>query len=143
MGDYVKRDKQHPRDGDIHALLMRLIKNTQNSAPTAPVNQPNIDPEQLADIVSKAVAGSIENNLKNLSTSVYNQEKGLNTTDSRRKSYEDEFDASQAMSRLADSMTVQRGNSTSNFEGLGGTNTTKKDAEETQSTIDLLKDLDD
>ena len=42
----------------------------------------------------------------------------------------------------AKSMTVQRGNSSSNFDDLGSVEETKKDKEEVDQTIDLLKGLD-
>ena len=54
-----------------------------------------------------------------------------------------EFDNSSSMNALAQSMTVQRGNNSSNFEGLGGVKETKKDENQTNNTIDLLSDLED
>ena len=56
---------------------------------------------------------------------------------------EDSFDSSSSMSKLADSMLVQRGDKSSNFEDLGGVKETKKDERETNNTIDLLSDLED
>ena len=56
---------------------------------------------------------------------------------------EDSFDATQSMKDLAKSMVVQRGNKSSNFEDLGGVKETKKDDGQTNSTIDLLTDLED
>ena len=55
----------------------------------------------------------------------------------------DDFDSTKSLEALAESMTVQRGNSESNFENLGGTKETKKDKEEVDRTIDLLTNLDD
>ena len=134
MGDYVKKEKSHPRDADIHELLLRIVKTSRLTP-----QSPTIDTNQITDAVSKAVAEAIENNLKNLPTSVYNQEK----SGTEKGNAFDAFDESKSLSRLAESMTVQRGNSTSNFEDLGGINTSKKDSKETQSTIDLLTNLDD
>jgi hypothetical protein len=57
--------------------------------------------------------------------------------------YEDDFSNSGSMEKLADSMTVQRGDSEANFEDLGGVKETKKDVKEVDKTIDLLKGLDD
>lgn len=131
MGDYVKRP--HPRDKDIHALLQRLVKNTTNH-PQPTAQTINIDTASIADAVSKAV----ENNLKNIQIPVYNLERSSNG-----EAVNDAFDEGKSLAKLADSMIVQRGNSQSNFEDLGGVNTSKKDSKETQSTIDLLKNLED
>lgn len=133
MGDYVKKPSIHPRDRDLHALLQRLVKNTAPQTPQPP--QPaTIDTASIVDAVSKA----IENNLKNVQLPVYNLEKG-----SSDNLATDSFDDSKSLAKLADSMIVQRGNSQSNFDDLGGVNTSKKDSKETQNTIDLLKNLED
>ena len=55
----------------------------------------------------------------------------------------DGFDDSRTLERLADTMSVQKGNSESNFEGLGRVKETKKDPKDTQKTIDLLRDVDE
>jgi len=54
----------------------------------------------------------------------------------------DTFDSSESLSRLADAMVIQRGNSQSNFEDLGTVKTTKKDSKNVNQTIDLLAGLD-
>ena len=54
-----------------------------------------------------------------------------------------DFDDSNTMEQLAKSMTVQRGDSSSNFEDLGHVAETKKDSKEVDGTIDLLSGLQD
>ncbi|TRZ80211.1 hypothetical protein D4R86_04740 [bacterium] len=56
--------------------------------------------------------------------------------------YEDDFSNAKSLDKLADSMTVQRGNSEANFDDLGGVKETKKDVKEVNKTIDLLRGLD-
>ena len=139
MGDYVKRTV-HPRDKDLHALLTRLVRNTHTvpqPSPVTPVVQ--IDTNQIAEAVAKVVGDLVENNLKNVQVPVYNSRSESNEGIVSGESY----DESKSLAKLAESMLVQRGKSQSNFEGLGGENTSKKDSNETQSTIDLLKNLDD
>lgn len=136
MGNYVKKfNTIHPRDKDIHALLQRLVRNTNQPQQT----NVQIDASQIANVVAQVVSGVVENNLKNVQQNVpkqvYNLESGSSDTET--------YDESKSLAKLAESMLVQRGNSQSNFEDLGGVNTTKKDSKETQSTIDLLKNLDD
>jgi len=53
------------------------------------------------------------------------------------------FDDSNTMEQLAKSMTVQRGDSSSNFDDLGNISETKKDKEEVDQTIDLLSGIQD
>lgn len=53
------------------------------------------------------------------------------------------FDNTKTLERLANSMTVQRGKSESNFDNLGNEHQTKRDKEETAKTIDLLSNLSD
>ena len=53
------------------------------------------------------------------------------------------FDDSKTMEQLAKSMTVQRGNSSSNFDNLGNISETQKDQEEVDQTIDILSGLQD
>ena len=55
----------------------------------------------------------------------------------------DDFDNELSMEKLADSMSVQRGENKSNFEDLGKTKKTKKDSKDVDNTIDLLKNLND
>jgi hypothetical protein len=57
--------------------------------------------------------------------------------------YNDSFDSKDTMKALAESMTVQRGDSESNFEDLGNVKETKKDKKEIDAAIDFLKDVDD
>lgn len=140
MGDYVKKQKSvHPRDNDLQALLQRLVRNTHVPPQPPPVQQINIDATQIANVVAQSLStivnNAVENNLKNIQVPMYNCEKGSNK--------EDSYDSSKSLEKLAESMLVQRSNSQSNFDDLGGVNISKKDSKETQNTIDLLKNLDD
>jgi len=62
-------------------------------------------------------------------------------TDGQSKSVDD-FDESSSMAKLADAMIVQRNNNESNFDNLGNVKETKKNKETTDSTIDLLSNID-
>ena len=55
----------------------------------------------------------------------------------------DTFDNSNTMSRLADQMLVERGNSKANFKNLGNIQKTKKDQKDVDDTINLLSRLND
>lgn len=136
MGNYVKKlNTIHPRDKDIHALLQRLVRNTNQPQQT----NVQIDASQIANVVAQVVSGVVENNLKNVQQNIPKQVYNLESGSSDSAAY----DESKSLAKLAEAMLVQRGDSQSNFEDLGGVNTTKKDSKETQSTIDLLKNLDD
>jgi len=91
----------------------------------------NIDINELANLIANKVA----------------QTKGLSSNSciiNRDSSAEnEEFDDTNSMDQLAQSMVVQRGNKSSNFDGLGGVKETKKDKKQTDNTIDLLSDLED
>ena len=54
----------------------------------------------------------------------------------------DTFDNERSLERLAESMVVQRGNASSNFEDLGKTKETKKNIKDTDAVRDILKGLD-
>ena len=54
---------------------------------------------------------------------------------------QDGFNDENSLSKLADSMVVQRGDKKANFDQLGDVKTTKVNEEETQNKIDLLSDL--
>jgi hypothetical protein len=54
-----------------------------------------------------------------------------------------DFDDSKTMEQLAKSMTVQRSNSSSNFDNLGNVAETKKDKEEVDQTINILSGIED
>lgn len=139
MGDYVKKPSQqvvHPRDKDLQLLLQRLVRNT---TPNPQPVQQVIDTAEMANVIAQAVGHVVENNLKNAQTPVYNLGNGSNESDSTKGTY----DESKSLAKLAESMLVQRGNNKSNFDDLGGVNISKKDSKETQSTIDLLKNLND
>jgi len=91
----------------------------------------NVDLDALADLIASKVSQGIEIPQKN----------GIIYSGSDKE--ESTFDDSSSMDALAKTMVVQRGDKSSNFEGLGGINKTKKDNDQTNSTIDLLSDLED
>jgi hypothetical protein len=94
----------------------------------------SVDLNALADLIANKVTEGID--LPQQSGIIY---KGF-SPDGKA---EDAFDDTSSMDALAKSMTVQRGDKSSNFEGLGGVKETKKDNNQTNSTIDLLSDLED
>ena len=116
MADYRKRSKpqQLPQNGSQDG--------SQNS---------NVDLNALADLIANKVSQGIE----------IPQNNGIIHRDSAKE--ENAFDDSSSMDALAKTMVVQRGDKSSNFENLGGINKTKKDNDKTNSTIDLLSDLED
>ena len=67
----------------------------------------------------------------------------MQTVDTGKKQGYDDYDDSKTMEQLAKNMTVQRGNSSSNFEDLGQVSETEIDQEEVDKKIDLLKGLGD
>jgi len=87
----------------------------------------NIDVGALAQAVAEALG-------KMPGSTVYRSDNG--------DEIEDNFDNAKSLDKLADSMTVQRGNSEANFDDLGGVEETKKDVKEVNKTIDLLRGLD-
>ena len=93
-----------------------------------------IEKETSVDVntIAKAVVEALGDKLSriNIQTMHQSQESGG-------------FDSSGTMEQLAKSMTVQKGNSTSNFENLGNIAETKKDKAETDQTIDLLSGIQD
>ncbi len=136
MADYSKRQYSE-KFSDLKSLLAKVINGQAPATSAAPVQQinVNVDHQQIADAVSQSLSKMVENSLKNTSTNLYNN--------SATKEGNDNFDTSRSLERLAESMTVQRGNNTSNFDDIGEVKIVKKDEKEVQSTIDLLKDLDD
>jgi hypothetical protein len=90
-----------------------------------------LDADSIADAVAKALEGKLGRNVSFGGGS----ESGGSATDT--------FDSKSTMKALADSMTVQRGDSESNFEDLGNVKETKKDKKAIDDAIDFLKDVDD
>ena len=58
------------------------------------------------------------------------------------KEIADDFKSEDSMAKLADAMVIQREGSESNFKDLGRVKKTKKDKDEVDKTIDILKDID-
>jgi hypothetical protein len=94
----------------------------------------SVDLHALADLIANKVSEGIEIPQQNGIMYRGNSPDGtpINT-----------FDDTASMDALAQSMVVQRGDQSSNFEDLGGVKETKKDNNQTNSTIDLLSDLED
>ena len=92
---------------------------------------PKIDVGEIAAAVAQALKGQLNVNV--------NQRGVIGSG----KEFVDNFDNKETLEQLANAMIVQRGNNEANFENLGGVKETKKDKQETDSTIDLLKNLDD
>jgi stage III sporulation protein SpoIIIAA len=89
-----------------------------------------VEKETDTDAIAKAVIDAIKGNIGNIGSI----SSGSNL---------DTFSDKDTMKALAESMTVQRGDSESNFEDLGNIKETKKDKKETDAAIDFLKDVDD
>ena len=88
-----------------------------------------IDISKIAEAVVEAIGDKISRT-------------SIQTSSESNKS--DGFDDSKTMAQLAQSMTVQRGDSESNFEdGLGHVAETQKDKDEVDQTIGILEGLND
>ncbi len=87
----------------------------------------DVDVNAIAKAVAEALAKMPGRNIQN------NNEEDDDFSDSG---------SLESLDKLANSMTVQRGKSESNFEDLGGTKEIKKDTKEVDKTIDILKGLD-
>ena len=110
-----------------------LLKRPEPGRPFYPsipkqVNQPPIDTNAIANAVIEAITKKMSN---------------IIIREGRQEDVKDTFDNSKSMEKLAEAMTVQRGNSESNFEDLGRVKKTVKNKEEVNKTIDLLKDIGD
>ena len=95
----------------------------------------NINVNAQIDIA--AIANAVANAIGPIQTKV------VNVRGNSGAEMDDDFDNSKSLEALADSMLVQRGKNESNFDNLGGIKETKRDKDETDKTIDLLKGLDD
>lgn len=96
--------------------------NSKNSSSQINISQ-NIDVNSISDAIIKAIGNRIGN------SNPINQSK-------------DDFDNSASLERLAQAMVIQRDNKESNFDNLGETKISKKDVQDTNNTIDLLRGLD-
>jgi len=89
----------------------------------------SIDMDVLASKISRELSKDLSKVIANLSvTSVSDKQ--------------DDFDNKNSLSSLANTMTVQRGNKSSNFDNLGEVKISTKDQGKIDSTLDLLKGLD-
>ncbi len=134
MADYTKRQYSE-KFSDLKSLLAKALNGQTPTPAPAPQININVDHQQIADAVSQSLSKMVENSLKNTNINVYNN--------SVTKDNSDNFDASKSLERLAESMTVQRGNNSSNFDDIGEVKLVQKDEKEVQNTIDLLRDLED
>jgi hypothetical protein len=106
----------------------------KSNEPKLPDQGGSVDLHALADLIANKVTEGID--LPQQSGIIYK-------SFSPDGKAEDAFDDTSSMDALAKSMTVQRGDKSSNFEDLGGVKETKKDNNQTNNTIDLLSDLED
>jgi len=105
-------------------------KSKDNVLPKNDSEGNNIDLNALAELIASKVSQGIEIPQKN----------GIIYKDNSQR--KESFDDFASMDALAKTMVVQRGDKSSNFEDLGGVNKTKK-GDQTNTTIDLLSDLED
>ncbi len=90
-------------------------------------NNSNIDTNAIADAVIKALEKKLVSG---------------RVIDNRNQITNDEFDNKESLEKLANAMIIDNKNE-SNLNGLGDIQETKKDAKETDNTIDLLSKLGD
>jgi len=119
MGNYILRPEPGRCIGreEIRHVMVEKVVEKQVA--------PQFDLAALANAVAKAININI-------------QREGVIVNG---KSIEDTFDDSKTMAKIADQMTVQRGNSETNFKNLGKIKEVHKNKKETNKTIDLLSKL--
>jgi hypothetical protein len=109
-----------------------LEKRPEPGRPAQPVKQKVIQQTVDTNAIANAVIAAITSKIPHIVVREGNKEV---TTDT--------FDNSNSMNKLADSMTVQRGNSEANFNDLGKVKENVKDKKEVDKTIDLLSNIGD
>ena len=122
MADYINGTSQNNK----------VIEKVRTIEKVETIIQPNIDLTQLANTVAQAVIASLPAQVATIN--------GIIAVDGKSKF---EFDNSSTLEKLADTMTIQRGDKETNFEELGNVETNEKDQKEVNKTIDLLSGLDD
>ena len=122
MGNYLKRPEPGRQFEKIQVVEKTIEKTTEK--------QPNINLEDLANAVAKAIGSQIQ--IRAIGDPSLGQNRGG-----------DKFDDSKTMEKLAESMIIQRGKNESNFDDLGDVKKTERSKEETDKTIDLLSNLED
>lgn len=115
MGDYIKTEKPHREP----------TRSVQHSEA--------VDYEKIAQAVADKLSNVINSNMGS----------GLTNQGTSNHGIVDNFDDSNSMDQLADSMVIERGSKESNFDDLGNVKETKKDQTKTDKTIDILSNLDD
>lgn len=112
-----------------HIERERVIERIIEKDSTPKISQTPIDVNALATAIAQVMKNmSLSNNIS------------LNNTKNKDVFG---FDNSKTLERLANSMTVQRGNNESNFTNLGNEHQTKINKEEITKTINMLSNLDD
>lgn len=124
--------KHRPEPGRFIGRERIIEKTIEKQTP-----QPQVAPIDLTALAN-AVAVAISGILPHQSTEV----RYVDQNNQQIRQIED-FDNSKTLDKLAKSMIVQRGDSTSNFNNLGNEQHTKTNSEENAKTIDLLSKLDD
>jgi len=120
MGRYIDRPEPGRNVQKIQ-IVERIVEK-----PTPAVQQPAaINISELANAVANALSGQ------------------LHRLPTQQGAKEETFNDEKTLEKLAQSMTVQRGKSESNFNNLGNVNETIRDTKDTNKTIDLLSDLSD
>lgn len=124
--NYIKRPELIKYVGR-ERVIERVIEKHSDPQPVQPTQAaPSIDINALANAIAQAIQAS----------PLANRQTVANIA-------EEAFDNTKTLEKLAKSMTVQRGNSESNFGNLGNEHHTKTDKDETDKTIDLLSNLGD
>lgn len=118
MGDYVQGKRPEPGRHSVETRV-EIIKERESSKDN-----------KLDDDSIKAIANAV--------ISAIGDKRSVNNSAISN----DDFNDSESLSKLADAMIVQRGNSRSNFEDLGSIKTTKREGDGVNKTIDILSDLD-
>jgi len=117
MGDYLKKSQ----------FNLSLSDDKSPKETGEPNSQAQVDTSAIADAVIAAIGQKLKS--------------GSGHGNIVSDSYED-FDETKTMERLAEGMTIQKGDKESNFDDLGNVKESEK-REDVQNRIDLLSDLDD
>ena len=127
MGDYRKRSENFgvPVPGKPVIIKEKVIEKESSN---------DIDLNALADLIADKVSQGVK---------IPSNIGIINSGDNSARNFQDNFDDTSSMNQLAESMVVQRGAKSSNFDNLGGVKETKKNDSQTTSTIDLLSNLED
>jgi len=109
-----------------------LERRPEPGRPTHPIQQKVVQQTVDTNAIANAVIAAITNKIPHIIAREDNKE-----------TISDTFDNISSMNKLAESMTVQRGNSEANFNDLGKVKENTKDEKEVNKTIDLLSNIGD